>query len=54
MLVAYETLHPMHCKKTGKKGMLALKLDISKAYDRMEWDFLKKNDVQVGVPECMD
>ena len=33
ILMAYETLHAMHCKRTGKKGSLAMKLDISKAYD---------------------
>ena len=33
ILVAYETLHAMHCMRTGKKGSLAMKLDISKAYD---------------------
>ena len=40
VLVAYETLHTMHSKKKGKKGTLALKLDISKAYDWVEWQFL--------------
>ena len=33
ILVAYETLHAMHYRRTGKKGSLAMKLDISKAYD---------------------
>ena len=33
VLVAYETLHIMHGRKKGKKGSMALKLDISKAYD---------------------
>ena len=36
VLVAYETLHAMHIRKKGKKGVLALKLDVSKAYDRVE------------------
>ena len=40
VLVAYETLHTMNGRKKGKKGSLALKLDISKAYDRVEWKFL--------------
>ena len=40
VLVAYETLHTMHSKNKGKKGTLALKLDISKAYDWVEWQFL--------------
>ena len=51
MLVAYETLHSMHCRKSSKKGSLALKLDISKAYDRVEWDFLKNIMLRLGFPE---
>ena len=41
VLVAYETLHTMHSRKKGKTGSLALKLDVSKAYDWMEWLFLQ-------------
>jgi len=33
VLVAYETINTMHLRKKGKKGTMALKLDISKAYD---------------------
>ena len=40
VLVAFETLHTMHSRKKGKTGSMALKLDISKAYDRVEWHFL--------------
>ena len=36
VLVAYENMHAMHCRKIGKKGSLAMKLDISKAYNRVE------------------
>nr|XP_023908214.1 uncharacterized protein LOC112019900 [Quercus suber] len=36
VLVAYEILHTMHSRKKGKKGLLTLKLDISKAYDMVE------------------
>ena len=39
--MAYETLHTMHVRIKGKKGSFALKLDISKAYDRVEWPFLQ-------------
>ena len=41
ILVAYETLHTMHSRKKGKKGLLALKLDISKVYDWVEWTLLR-------------
>ena len=37
ILVAFETLHHMKMKKTGKNGFMAMKLDMSKAYDRVEW-----------------
>ena len=40
MLVAFETLHSIARKKSGKKGLMAIKLDMSKAYDRVEWKFL--------------
>ena len=51
ILVAYECLHAMHGHKKGKKCSLALKLDISKAYDRVEWDFLKGIMDKMGFPE---
>ena len=36
ILVVYEQLHGMHSRKKGKNGSFALKLDVSKAYDRVE------------------
>ena len=36
ILVAFETLHRMKRKRTGKMGHMALKLDMSKAYDWLE------------------
>ena len=40
VIVAYEALHSMHVRKKGMTSSLALKLDVSKAYDRVEWLFL--------------
>ncbi|XP_075661809.1 uncharacterized protein LOC142631524 [Castanea sativa] len=51
VLVAYETLHAMHIRRKGKNGALALKLDVSKAYDRVEWRFLKGMLIKLGFPE---
>ena len=41
ILVAYETMHHLSQKKMRKIGEMALKLDMSKAYDRVEWACLK-------------
>ena len=51
VLVAYETLHTLHGRKKGKKGSMSLKLDISKAYDRVEWNFLQGIMEKLGFPE---
>ncbi|XP_062014504.1 uncharacterized protein LOC133731044 [Rosa rugosa] len=42
ILVANEMAHFIHNKREGSEGFMALKLDLSKAYDRMEWVFLRK------------
>ena len=36
VLVAYEALHTMQGRKKGKTRTLALKLDVNKAYNRVE------------------
>lgn len=41
VLVAFETLHTMDTRLKGKKGFMALKLDMSNAYDNLKWDFLE-------------
>ena len=48
ILVAFETLHHMKMKKSGKEGYMAMKLDMSKAYDRVEWIFLKSLMLKLG------
>jgi len=40
ILVANETLHSMQTRHWGKTGYVALKLDMNKTYDRVEWVFL--------------
>jgi hypothetical protein len=47
-MVAIEIVHYMRTKTTGKAGCVALKLDISKAYDRMSWEYDKAILVRMG------
>ncbi|KAK1650518.1 hypothetical protein QYE76_068323 [Lolium multiflorum] len=42
ILLAYEATHYMKTKRTGVVGVAALKLDMGKAYDRVEWPFLEQ------------
>ena len=41
ILLAYECIHTINNKKV-KKGLCAVKLDMNKVYDRVEWVFLEK------------
>ncbi|KAL0442158.1 UNVERIFIED_CONTAM: hypothetical protein Sradi_0154700 [Sesamum radiatum] len=42
ILIAFEINHFIKNKTWGKTGHIALKLDISKAYDKVEWNFLRQ------------
>jgi hypothetical protein len=48
ILIAYESMHCIKNKKTGKKGFCAVKLDMHKAYDRVEWTFLERMMIRLG------
>lgn len=48
VLVSYEVNHFLKQKTKGKSGYMALKLDMSKAYDRVEWPFLKRVFEKLG------
>lgn len=41
VLIAFKVIHHMNRKNSGSQGEVALKLDISKAYDIVDWSFLK-------------
>lgn len=51
VLLAYEILHSLRSKRGGKKGLMALKIDMSRTYDRVEWGFLKQMMIKMGFGE---
>ncbi|KAK3223770.1 hypothetical protein Dsin_010795 [Dipteronia sinensis] len=55
VLIAFELLHSIGKRKKGKKSFIALKIDMSKAYDRVEWGFLECVMLTMGFPSrCID
>ncbi|CAL9002074.1 unnamed protein product [Prunus brigantina] len=50
-ILAAEIIHCLRSRRRGKKGFLALKLDMSKAYDRIEWPFLEEMMKKLGFAE---
>jgi hypothetical protein len=48
ILIAYECLHKIKNKKIGKEGLCAVKLDMHKIYDRVEWIFLERMMMRLG------
>ena len=41
VLMTFEVFHSIHCH-FGRNRSMAIKLDMSKAYDKVEWIFLRR------------
>jgi len=48
-IIAQEVVHYMHTSRS-QKGTLALKIDLEKAYDRLDWSFLELTLHDFGFP----
>ncbi|CAB4270029.1 unnamed protein product [Prunus armeniaca] len=51
LIIAHEIFHYLKLKKSKKHFDLGVKLDMNKAYDRVEWDFLEAVMLKMGFAE---
>lgn len=47
-MIAFEVNHYMRTRTQGNRGLVCLKIDISKAYDRLERSFIRNMMVRFG------
>lgn len=52
IIIGHKSLHVMKEIKIGREGYVTLKLDMSKAYDQVEWIFVEKVMLKLGF--CTD
>ena len=50
VIVAQEVIHKMR-KVKGKKGFMAIKIDLEKAYDCLDWNFIIDSVRDLGINE---
>ena len=51
VVVDFGTMHRIAKRKKGKEGLMAINLDMSKAYDQVEWDYLEVIMRKMGFSE---
>lgn len=51
VLVAFEMMHCIDQRKKGNEALMAIKLDMGKAYDRVEWVYLEAMMRRLGFHE---
>ena len=49
VIIAQEVLHSIG-KKKGRTGYMAFKIDLEKAYEKLEWSFIRDMLIHVNLP----
>ena len=52
VVVAQELIHTLD-RKRGKMRFMAIKVDLAKAYDRLEWSFIRNVLIAIRFPEVL-
>lgn len=52
VVICQEMVHSLWHKR-GRKGGMILKIDLDKAYDRLEWSFIQETLLDAGLPRQM-
>lgn len=50
ILLAYESMHAIK-RKQGQTGLCVVKVDMHKAYDRVEWCYLERRMIKLGFDQ---
>ena len=48
--MAFEFMHYLNHKDDEKENYMSIKLDMSKAFDKVEWNFIKEVMEKMGGP----
>ena len=48
-IIVQELVHTISRKK-GRNGFIAIKIDLEKAYDKLEWGFIREMLIRVNLP----
>ncbi|KAL4291122.1 hypothetical protein GQ457_14G012230 [Hibiscus cannabinus] len=51
IVIAQEAFHAIKRRTRGKKGIMAIKLDLAKAYDKVSWAFLRQAMERMGFSD---
>jgi hypothetical protein len=50
VVIAQELIYTLGRKRRGNEGFMVVKIDLEKAYDRLEWGFVRQVLIHFGFP----